>query len=84
MQTNKTIDSESELASKGRALIEAAHAYWQQYQKECGGPSAVVWLEADNGHFVLFTRSEFKREIMAAAHRECAGEPRLFKPFESH
>jgi len=83
MMTNKTIDNKSELARKGTALLEAAHEYWKQYQKDEGGPGAVVWLDNTNGHFVLFTRGEYKDAIMAAAHRECAGEPKMFDPFVS-
>lgn len=82
MTTNKNIDSKSDLAKKGLALLEAAHEYWKQYQKDVGCPGAVVWLENDNGHFVLFTRSEYKQAIMAAAGRECFGQERLFSPFE--
>lgn len=83
MATNKVIDNNSELARRGAALLEAANEYWEQYQKDVGGPGAVVWLENTNGHFILFTRGEYKEAIMAAANRECAGEPRLFDPFVS-
>ena len=82
MQTNKTLEPDSELGRKGTALIEAAYEYWKQYQKDVGGPGAVVTLEAADGHFVLFTRGEYKSAILSAAHRECAGEDRLFRPFE--
>lgn len=82
MKTNKVIDPDSELARKGTALIEAAYEYWQQYQKDVGS-GAVVTLEADCGHFVLFTRGEYKAAIMEVAHRECAGEEHLFRPFEA-
>lgn len=82
MTTNATIDPESGLAKRGAELIEAAYAYWKEYRKTIGGPSAVVWLEADNGHFILFTRGEYKDAIMSAANRECAGAEALFKPFE--
>jgi hypothetical protein len=84
MQTNKVIDTASVLHAKGEALIKAAHEYWQQYTKDVGGPAAVVWLEMENGHFVLFTRSEYRQSIIAAANRERAGEVALFKPFEKH
>lgn len=83
MTTNKTISTDSELARKGMALLEAANEYWKQYQMDVGGPSAVVWIDNEEGHFVLFTRSEYKAAIMETANRECAGEPRLFEPFET-
>ena len=82
MQTNKTISKDSELAEKGQALIKAAYEYWQVYQRECGS-SAVVWLDDTIGHFVLFTRSEYKDSIMASAMRDMRGEPKLFEPFEN-
>ncbi len=80
MQTNKTIAEGSELQQKGMALLSAAHEYWKVYQRECGR-GAVVWLENDNGHFVLFTRSEYKESIMAAAYRDTRNEPAMFEPF---
>lgn len=83
IQTNKYIEHESELFVKAKALIEAGHNYWKQYQKDVGGSAAVVWLECENGHFVLFTRGEYKDSILSAANRECAGQAKLFKPFES-
>ena len=81
MQTNKNISTETELYRKGQALLQAAHEYWKQYNEDVGSPGAVVWLENDNGHFILFTRGEYKQGIMAAANRECVGEPAMFAPF---
>lgn len=69
MNTNKVIDEGSELERRAKDLIKAAADYWEQYAKDVGG------------HFVLFTRGEYKASIMAAAHRDCAGEPALFHPF---
>lgn len=81
METNKTIAKDSELADRARALLSAAYDYWQTYQKECAR-GAVVWLEGDDGHFVLFTRSEYKESIMASVYREgLRNEPAMFDPF---
>jgi len=82
METNKAIDPESELGKKATALLNAAYDYWEIYQKELGC-AAVIWLEADNGHFILFTRSEYKDEILRSASIECRGEPVMFSPFGS-
>lgn len=82
MTTNTGIPKDSELYRKGQALIEAAYEYWQEYQKTCT-PVAVVWLEAENGHFVLFTRSEYKAGIIYASGVETGGEPPLERMFES-
>lgn len=82
MQTNNTISKESELAEKGQALLKAAYEYWQVHQREAGG-GAVVWLEDTSGHFVLFTRGEYKDAIMERAYRETRTEPMMFEPFTS-
>lgn len=81
MTTNKQISRDSELFKKGKALIEAGYEYWKEYQKEVGR-CAVVWIEMENGHFILFTRGEYKQDIMARASRDYSEEPILFKPFE--
>ena len=80
MQTNKTIQRGEKLDDAAKRLLEAAYNYWEQYQADLG-PSAVVWVEADNGHFILFTRSEYKSAIVSAATRECRGEEVMFAPF---
>jgi hypothetical protein len=80
MQTNKSINLKSDLGKAAKKLIKAAFDYWNIYQKEIG-PSAVVWVEDDNGHFVLFTRSEHKESIMYNANRETRHQPVLFYPF---
>jgi len=82
MQTNKFIDTESELGQAAKKLVEAGYDYWKLYQKQLGS-CAVVWLEMENGHFILFTRGEYKNAILDAAGRECRHEIKLFKPFSS-
>jgi hypothetical protein len=80
MQTNKTIPLESELGQKGKALLAAAYEYWKAYQKELGS-TAVVWLDDDSGHFVLFTRGEYRDAIMNEVPW-IAEEKHLVHPFE--
>lgn len=80
MMTNNTIDPKSNLSKKAKKLMEAAYEYWEVYTKECGR-GAVCWLENDNGHFVLFTRGEYKDAIMHAAHRETRDAVHMFDPF---
>ena len=80
MQTNKTIGKDTKLHKRGQELLDAAYAYWQEYQKECGS-AAVVWLEADDGHFVLFTRGEYKSDIMGVIPF-FASDPPMDHPFE--
>jgi len=81
MQTNRTIQKGEKLEKVARKLLQAAHEYWEQYQSDLG-PSAVVWIENDNGHFVLFTRSEYKAAITSVATRESLGGSAMFAPFE--
>ena len=61
-----TIDDKTkeELKNKGQELISAAYEFWEVHQN-IEGPRAVVWLEASDGHFVLFTRGEYKNKIMS-------------------
>lgn len=80
MTTNKTIAKDSEIEVAAKALIQAAHEYWQVYQRELGS-SAVVWVEADNGHFVLFTRSEYREAILGQVNRESRDAKAMFEPF---
>lgn len=80
MRTELGIQKDTELYRRGEALLEAAYQYWQEYKK-LGEHSAVVWLESESGHFVLFTRSEYKEAIRQVVARETFGEPPLDHPF---
>jgi len=80
VQTNKVIARDSELGERGQDLLAAAKAYWDEYQRVCDS-AAVVWLDDDSGHFVLFTRGEYRSAIMDSATRECRGEVAMFEPF---
>ncbi len=59
--TNTMVDKE--LLESGKKLIKAARDFWEVHQKACG-PRAVVWLKDDAGGLVLFTRGEYKDQIM--------------------
>jgi len=74
METNTRL--QDELQHKAVALIAAAEDYWQEYQRTMH-PNAVVWLKADNGQFVLFTRGEYLGRIMAVVDYINASEPPL-------
>lgn len=80
MQTNKTIERDSELYKKAMDLFNAANEYWKEYQRVIGS-AAVVWIENDNGHFILFTRSEYKSSILSQAMIE-SNNVSMFSPFE--
>jgi len=53
-----------ELEEKGRNLIEAAYAYWEQAHKE-GIRGAIIWLDDNNGHTLIFTRGEFRGHLLS-------------------
>lgn len=79
METNMNAEIHQELKDKGQILINAAYDFWKVHQKLCG-PRAVVWLQATDGHFVLFTRGEYLTQIMHNIN--CANEEiPLEKPF---
>ncbi len=57
-------ETHEELREKGQSLIAAARAFWEIHRK-LAGPRAVVWLKDNSGHFILFTRGEYKTQIMS-------------------
>ena len=67
MHTELKLSKDTELYRKGQALLKAAHDYWLEMNKAAGG-HAVIYLEGDNGHTIIFTRSEYKDSIMRAVH----------------
>jgi len=81
VRTNLTIRTENPLHAKAEVLIKAASDYWKEYQKQ-SGTAAVVWLDTDCGHFVLFTRGEYRQQIMGVVD-SLRGEAGLVKPFEA-
>ena len=73
METIMALKKDSKLFKKGQKLLKAASEYWEEYQKTCDGRS-VVWLESESGALVLFTRSEYKMDIMSVVDN-IGGEP---------
>ena len=83
MITNMNTEAVEELNAAGKKLLEAAYDFWKLHQKHCGS-GAVVWLNDDSGHFVLFTRGEYKDAILQAANIETRYEKPLNNPFCSN
>ena len=54
-----------ELDRLGKALLDAAYAYWRQAGKELGA-AAIYWLDDDDGKTVIFTRGEYRGHLMSA------------------
>jgi hypothetical protein len=63
METNMNPEIYQELREKGQSLIDAAHEFWKVHQK-LAGPRAVVWLQDTGGHFILFTRGEYRDRLL--------------------
>lgn len=54
---------DNELQSAAEKLLEAAHAYYKIMQKKdlAGG---CIWLTDKDGAMVVFTRGEFKNQLL--------------------
>ena len=79
MHTSVKVSKGTKLYSLGESLIKAGAEYWEEYQHTHGG-AAVVWLEAENGNFILFTRGEYKDDILRVVPCLHYGED-LVEPF---
>jgi hypothetical protein len=79
METNMNLEVNEELKAKGQALLTAAYEFWKAHQR-LAGRNAVVWLDDTSGHFVLFTRGEYKSQIIQNIH-PLMGEIPLKDPF---
>jgi len=79
--TNANTGINEELHAAAQDLLAAAYAYWQLYQAHIGS-AAVVWLDDDSGHFVLFTRGEYKWPLLINANVIANEELPLDRPFE--
>jgi hypothetical protein len=53
-----------ELEAKGQALLDAAYEYWKQARKE-GISGAIIWLDDNDGHTVIFTRGEYRGHLLS-------------------
>jgi hypothetical protein len=72
-----TIEIGSPLHVAGVKLLEAAAAYREAYRKQpFPGGSAVVWLDDSAGNTVIFTRGEYRRQLIG--NIEFSGVPHEF------
>ncbi len=78
-ETNAVIRRGNPLHSKAHKLVKAAYEYWLEYNQQFGS-AAVIFVESDSGHFVCFTRGEYKREMMAVVDN-ISGHPVMEHPF---
>jgi len=80
-QTNGVIPRSNPLHKKGAKLMQAAYEYWIEYNKQFS-PGAVVVVENTKGHFLLFTRSEYKNQMLSVVDN-LSGHPPIERPFEA-
>ena len=57
----------------GQKLLAAAHEFWGACYAE-GQYGAVQWLTGTDGELVIFTRSEYRRELIENISRLPGGE----------
>lgn len=61
---------DTDLRRAAQALIDAAHAYWQEAQRaEAIRGAAVVWLEDSDGRIMIFTRGEYRGALLQGVER---------------
>lgn len=63
-QPAQAAQGEPTLRDYAEALIDAGHDFWKACNREAGG-GAVRWLSCDDGTLIVFTRVEYRDEIMA-------------------
>lgn len=59
---------EGKLKDASQELLEAAQKFWEISQEERGG-SAVVWVEDVEGRCFIFTRGEYRHQLLAEVHK---------------
>ncbi len=63
-QPAQDAQSEPTLRDYAEDLVDAGHDFWKACEREAGG-GAVRWLSCDDGTLIVFTRIEYRDEIMA-------------------
>ena len=53
----------SELYAAGQAALDAMHEFWR-IKERMGCGAAVCWLQDTDGRLLVFTRGEYKQQIM--------------------
>ena len=58
----------ADLEAVGAKLLDAAQAYWEAAHK-AGISGAIIWLEDFDGRLVIFTRGEYRHQLMQSIER---------------
>lgn len=59
---------DDERREKAQALLDAAYEFWTACN-EAGQRGAVQWLEGTLGELIIFTRGEYRRQILDNIYR---------------
>ena len=54
---------DQEFEASGRALLEAAHTYYNVMRKK-GIAGGCIWLCGQDGNMVIFTRGEYRSQLL--------------------
>lgn len=61
-QEKELSKGENSLEAKAQQLLDAAHEYWKASSRVA--PGAVRWLTGEDGSLVIFTRGEYREELL--------------------
>jgi hypothetical protein len=65
VRTNIPInETGTELAEAAKKFLDAGYEFWKVHARVCG-MTAVKWVDSENGHMALFTRGEYREEILS-------------------
>lgn len=76
IETNFSTINDPALRAAGQALLDAAMAYWVEYQRACGS-AAVVWLSDTDDRLLIFTRFEYRHQLLQNIQGLRRGEERI-------
>ena len=62
-ELESAVRTDDSLEATAQRLIIAAHAYWKKLGSEIG-QRAVIWLEDTSGRLAIFTRGEYREQLM--------------------
>lgn len=70
-QPAQAAQSEPTLRDYADDLVDAGHDFWKACKREAGG-GAVRWLSCDDGTLIVFTRGEYRHQIMSVVSGDAA------------
>ena len=62
----------------GEKLLDAAREFWDACHEE-GQYGAVQWLEGSNGEFLIYTRGEYKKQLLDVINTFPMAKTHLFE-----